>query len=1347
MKVKFYLWSLLTFVAMSLAAVGCSDDDDVKPGPEPPAGGLSLEVGVENVTAHGADLKVVPSDKTRTYYADVAPAAKFAGQSEEALINMIVAQIDIADLVKGDTFIPASSMQLDAKTDYVFFALGYSEDGTVTSKLARRQFTTLGDEERPDPDTKNPEVEFTVLAGLADGSAKDSAVTIKAKCTSQDASYAAVLVDSEGLLDKFVAEGNTLESIMDANGEAAQKFEKAWLDQMNLKDAESPEGVVLNLNGVASGTRYDMLLDVKNDKGGRVVKRSECTTENRNTKVQMIDEAFFIENIWDFKTNKDWKYEGSKPVVIDFFATWCGPCKKMTPILDKCSFDYDGRVSIYQLDVDRNRPVFNAVCNLSQHDGGIPFFWFINSEGKVTKFVGATSEQNFRKLIDSILNGAPEPVADPVVTLQGVFNASKNGIVYTMQCVSKDASYAAYCIATQAEMDRVLTENKISIEQIMDIPDNCHVLPEDAVAAINAEGLELLFDQGTPGEKYAFVLDVQNNGGRTVKRCDTAYEEIKYEEGATVSDVRANGVSVHMEIPAAVKERGNAVRWNRASLPMYNMLKQQGTADADLLMQNGGQFLTESGEIHMDEEHSVVTDPATGEEFTIGDPLCPGEPVVFLAGEFAWGESIFGWGEGYYNWMFDYDRWAEEMGGGGIMMTPRPGTVRAIDPEEAKYWTGYYEARMLKTKEPVAFDGQVKFSTVDMTPIQGTLRFEPDASVKRYCVLLMDDDTYNTLLLPMLDNNTEYLQWFTTSYFAFQQLGVMAFEEGVDLNLTDWAGNLGPGMKFHVCVTAMGDADGMLQSFAKHEIVMPERTKPAPVIKTTVIPDPMTGEYSPYEVWFNVKTVEGEVTSVKYAANYKRDFDYMLTHGYDYYTLVDEKGNPFSNAELDKVNSPEGLNVKFDVRPFSTTVLSAVAYNSEGLGSEAAWAEATAAELPAGDRVESEYFQTLQGDWTASAIISRFDYQNGVWVPDTEPTKFKVSISDGISGYPETLPAEVYALYEGMSKEQVDALYAQFKERAVIYNDRLRQGNCLQCGGFGYDPKGRLDYMSPYDLFTSETYSASSNEGLFEDFGPKWYIKVNADGTLSVPFNVSFMNPLCAWNMQYGRKDMYYLVGMSEKDFIGITQNPRDPWDEFPVEVSADGKTLVVKPIVRDNNEGVATTYYPSVMNHMQDYRPIDAGMVVSEITLTKGWTEPASAAMNRNVKYASEPIVSANGLELVEKNYTLLQRTFFEKGAKAKTFKNVTCTQLNGKQFAEKMNTLVRETSAKFRTIHEQQPVRREARALTNAADGGRVNMTPLMLNKAYMPELNIERDENTLTVKDVKLNGNIRRLPGRFL
>ena len=76
--------------------------------------------------------------------------------------------------------------------------------------------------------------------------------------------------------------------------------------------------------------------------------------------MEKLDKNAFIEKIFDFEKEKEWKYRGDLPAIVDFYADWCGPCKMVTPILEKLSVEYEGKVAIYKVDTDKEQELAGA---------------------------------------------------------------------------------------------------------------------------------------------------------------------------------------------------------------------------------------------------------------------------------------------------------------------------------------------------------------------------------------------------------------------------------------------------------------------------------------------------------------------------------------------------------------------------------------------------------------------------------------------------------------------------------------------------------------------------------------------------------------------------------------------------------------------------------------------------------------------------------------------------------------------------------------------------------------------------------------------------------------------------
>lgn len=111
-----------------------------------------------------------------------------------------------------------------------------------------------------------------------------------------------------------------------------------------------------------------------------------------------ITTAQFRERIFDYKTSKEWKYKGDKPCVIDFYTTWCGPCKRLAPIMEELSQTYCDQVVFYKADTERERELAMAFGISS-----IPQVLYIPVEGKPMILKGLYPKENMIQIIDEFL--------------------------------------------------------------------------------------------------------------------------------------------------------------------------------------------------------------------------------------------------------------------------------------------------------------------------------------------------------------------------------------------------------------------------------------------------------------------------------------------------------------------------------------------------------------------------------------------------------------------------------------------------------------------------------------------------------------------------------------------------------------------------------------------------------------------------------------------------------------------------------------------------------------------------------------------------------------------------------
>ena len=107
----------------------------------------------------------------------------------------------------------------------------------------------------------------------------------------------------------------------------------------------------------------------------------------------------FLHKVWNFENNPTtFIYKGKVPAVIDFYADWCGPCRRVAPIMEKLAEEYEGRLVVYKINVDQEKELATAFQAKS-----IPMVLFIPLEGQPMKQVGAMSEESYRKIVEEHL--------------------------------------------------------------------------------------------------------------------------------------------------------------------------------------------------------------------------------------------------------------------------------------------------------------------------------------------------------------------------------------------------------------------------------------------------------------------------------------------------------------------------------------------------------------------------------------------------------------------------------------------------------------------------------------------------------------------------------------------------------------------------------------------------------------------------------------------------------------------------------------------------------------------------------------------------------------------------------
>lgn len=735
---------------------------------------------------------------------------------------------------------------------------------------------------------------------------------------------------------------------------------------------------------------------------------------------------------------------------------------------------------------------------------------------------------------------------------------------------------------------------------------------------IYVAGLLSEADENGNNQPYEKVLEVKAATG-------------DFTEELTLFDVEGRSFKLHVK--PALTDAANVIKWGTCDIFMYNMNQQPDFEMLNLHDQYYGNYFQGDTTLVFDEAHGYVWSDEMGDYIQYYEAIVPGQPQYLALGEFKYEEDEdvhgrWGWGGGYYMPLMDMETYYNSLYDYWYGFTDTM-------PDEAPYWSGYHKSIKFQTKAPEALDAGLAVDLSGLRPNGGPIRINTNGNADRVTVMLLDPMTYEDMM-PMLDNNEDYLQWFTTSYIGYMMVGSLTLAgANIEFEMTDFV-YVDKDEQYKLMVVAAkdevaGSLDAKYQQFTTVDVALPDYSLPAPVVEITPLESTEQNTVS-----FNVKCTSQDAVEGVYAANYAREwaeagFDESLAEAMEYY------GNELTADDIAQINSAEGMVFEFWSREDAVTKLGVMLKNIEGLAGEPVVAEAKSLREPDKAPVTSEYFTSLDGDWTATTTVINkkyvgYDYDTWESIYEDVPSTKTWKVTIGDVDYPETLTDDVYQTWFDATpygtKEEVDAQYELFKEAVDIFNAKTAGQNRILVNGFDVHvpnyagSKCYSQYASPFELWSSDSYNGYDNASPVWDFGPKWYLEVAEDGTVTAPFNVNYFAPLTAWSYYHP----FYLAGVASSSFL-----PYDPATgenvHFPVEISEDGNTITVKGC-----EFEGENFYPNMGYISYDSFSLGGwGTVSADIVLTRGWTEPAPEEEEET------PAVAKAGIDYKPANYTSL--------------------------------------------------------------------------------------------------------------
>ena len=115
--------------------------------------------------------------------------------------------------------------------------------------------------------------------------------------------------------------------------------------------------------------------------------------------VEQLTKETFLSKVYNYETNKEWKFEGERPCVIDFYADWCGPCKMVEPVLEELAREFEDKLDIYKVNTGKEGELASVFGIWS-----IPSILFVPKDKKPQLAKGAMPKDTFIRIFKDLLD-------------------------------------------------------------------------------------------------------------------------------------------------------------------------------------------------------------------------------------------------------------------------------------------------------------------------------------------------------------------------------------------------------------------------------------------------------------------------------------------------------------------------------------------------------------------------------------------------------------------------------------------------------------------------------------------------------------------------------------------------------------------------------------------------------------------------------------------------------------------------------------------------------------------------------------------------------------------------------